>query len=222
MRVFKLAAIAAASAALVGCKTEFNADLPLSALQDEGVSSVPATVRLEVPGCNDYEDSRQPSDAVVKAQEMLPRIFPEAEFVECYSQNMNSWTEFSLQLPIDRDGDREAFASDDAFNLATSDASQLGLTAPPALIERLEQARKAEMMMPDFEYAFSFNITNDTGETFDTSVFSAWVDGFPVIAHNMQVPDGESFTLRLSDVSIDRAIQAGEADILVGLDQPSQ
>lgn len=215
MKVFKLAAIATASVALVGCKTEFNADVPLTALQDESISSLPATVRLEVPSCNDYEDSRQPSKAVVKAQEMVPSIFPSAEFTECYSQSMDSWAEFSLDLPIDRSGDPDSFASEDAFNLVSDDNLLFGLSAPPALIERLELARKAEMMMPDFEYGFSFNISNDTGQALDAFVFSSWVDDFPMTSTEIGIPDGATFTLRLSDVAIDRAIKAGQADILL-------
>lgn len=215
MKALKMAAIATASVAMVGCKTEFKADVPLSALQDQDISSLPATVRLEVAGCNDYEDSRQPSDAVVKAQEMMPRIFPSAEFTECYSQNMDSWAEFSLDLPVDRSGDPDTYASDDAFNLVSNDTLLFGLSTPPALIVRLEQARKAEIMMPDFEYDFSFNVSNDTGQDLEAFVFSAWVDDFPMTSTEIGIPDGSTFTLRLSDVAIDRAIKADQADILL-------
>lgn len=215
MKVFKLAAITAAFVALAGCKTEFTAEVPLSALQDAEVAALPGTVRLEVPSCNHYEDSRQPSDSVVKAQEMMPRIFPDAEFAECYSQNMDSWAEFNIQFPIDRDGDKDTFASDSAFNITTSENLHFGISAPPALIERLEQARRAEMMMPEFEYAFAFNVINDTEEPFPTTAIASWIDGHPSTIQGIEVPAGEQFTLRLSDVLIDRAVQTGAASILV-------
>ncbi|MDQ7734659.1 hypothetical protein QT231_18270 [Halomonas sp. SpR1] len=219
MKVFQLAAIAFTGLALAGCKTELNADIPLSALLDSEVASVPGTVRLEVLNCNDYEDSRQPSDSLVKAQEILPTIFPGAEFTECYSQNMNSWAEFNIDLPIDRDDNSEAFASDDSFNITTTENLPLGVAAPPALLNRMEKARESEMMMPDFEYGISFNVINDTDDVFPVTVLSAWADDIPLTLQGLNIPAGEQFTLRLSDVVIDRAIYNGEASVLIDLEK---
>lgn len=219
MKVAHLVAIAFTGLALAGCKTELNADIPLSALLDSEVSSVPGTLRLEVLNCNDYEDSRQPSDSLVKAQELLPTIFPGAEFAECYSQNMTSWAEFSIELPIDRDDDSEEFASDDSFNITTTENLPLGVAAPPALIERMEQARKSEMMMPDFEYNIAFNVINDTDAAFPVTVLSAWADDTPLTFQGLNIPAGEQFTLRLSDVAIDRAIYNGEVSVLIDFEK---
>jgi hypothetical protein len=222
MKAIGMAAIAAAGVALAGCKTEFAAQVPLSALQDPQVSELPGKVRLEVMSCQHYEDSRQPSDSLVQAQEMMPRIFPSAEFQECYREGMDSWAEFDISLPIDRDGDPEQFASDDAFNLTTTPELPLGVAVPPAVMERLEQAQRAEMMMGNLTYAITLEVINDTDASFDVAALSAWVEGHPVTAQPMEVPPNQAFSLRFSDVLIDRAIERGEASVLIDLDYLAQ
>ncbi|MGM0544140.1 MAG: DUF7424 family protein [Pseudomonadota bacterium] len=217
MRVFKMTAIAAAAVALAGCKTEFSTQVALSELQDPDVASVPGKVRLEVLTCEDYEDSRKPSDSLVEAQEMMPRIFPTASFSECYSQSMDSWAEFDIALPIDRDGDAETFASEDAFNITTSENLPLGVAVPPAVLNRLEQAQQANMMMGELEYAITVDVVNDTGEPFVVTALSTWVNGEPATLQPLEVPDSETISLRFSDVLIERAITTGEATVLVDL-----
>lgn len=215
MKTMQVAAIVAAGVLLTGCKTEFNAEVPLSALQDPAVTELPAKVRLEVLTCSNYEDSRQPSDALVKAQQMMPRVFPSATFSECYDLGMDSWAEFDITLPIDRDGDKETFASEDAFNLTHTESLPLGVAVPPAVLERLDQAQSADMMMGELEYAITLDVMNDTSEPMPVTVLSAWVEDHPATLEPMEVPAGESFTLRFSDVLIDRAVTTGGASVLV-------
>lgn len=221
MKTVQMTAIALAGLALAGCRTEFSAEVPMSQLQDSSVTEIPATVRLEVMSCHHYEDSRKPSDSLVKAQEMMPRIFPSADFHECYSQGMDSWAAFDIALPIDRDGDPEQFASDDAFNLTTTESLPLGVAVPPAVLERLDQAQSAAMM-GDLEYGISLDVVNDTGEPLPVTVLSAWVEDQPATLQPMEVPAGESFALRFSDVLIDRAVKTGEATVLVNNDHLAQ
>lgn len=221
MKTTPLMTMAMAGLALAGCKTEFSAEVPMSQLQDPAVSEIPATVRLEVLTCEHYEDSRQPSDALVKAQEMMPRIFPSAEFQECYSQGMDSWAAFDIALPIDRDGDPEQFASEDAFNLTTTDSLPLGVAVPPAVLRRLDEAQSAAMM-GSLDYGITLDVVNDTGEPLPVTVLSAWVSDQPATLQPMEVPAGESFSLRFSDVLIDRAVQSGEATVLVDRDHLAQ
>lgn len=221
MKNVQLTAITLAGLVLAGCKTEFSAKVPMSQLQDPAVTEIPATVRLEVMTCDHYEDSRKPSDSLVKAQEMMPRIFPSAEFQECYSQGMDSWAAFDLALPIDRDGDAEQFASEDAFNLTTTDSLPLGVAVPPAVLSRLDEAQSAAMM-GDLEYGITLNVMNDTGTPLPVTVLSAWVEDQPVTLQPMEVPAGESFSLRFSDVLIDRAVETGEASVLVDSDYLAQ
>jgi len=218
MKMIKMAAVAVAGVALAGCRTEFNAEVPMSALQDEAVKELPATVRLEIMTCDDYEDSRKPSDSLVKAQEMMPRVFPTAEFTECYDQGMDTWAAFDIALPIDRDGEAGEYASEDAFNLTYTPDLPLGVAVPPAVLERLEQAQSADMMMGSLDYAITLEVVNDTGEPLPVTVLSAWVGDQPATLQPMEVPAGESFALRFSDVLIDRAVETGEATVLVDSD----
>lgn len=215
--MWKQTALLMAGLTLAGCKTEFTAEVLMSQLQNPEVTEIPGTVRLEVMTCDHYEDSRKPSDSLVKAQEMMPRIFPAAEFQECYSQGMDSWAAFSLPLPIDRDGNPEQFASEDAFNLTTTDSLPLGVAVPPAVLDRLEEAQSATMM-GDLEYGITLDVVNDTGEPLPVTVLAAWVSDQPATLQPMEVPAGESFSLRFSDVLIDRAVKTGEASVLIDSD----
>lgn len=219
MKMIQVAAIAAAGVVLVGCKTEFAAEIPLSTLQDSSIAAIPALARLEVLSCDHYEDSRQPSDALVKAQEMMPRIFPSAEFSECYQQGMDSWAEFHIALPIDRDNDPETFASEDAFNLTTTEDLPLGLAVPPALLQRLEEAQRANVMMGTPEYAISLKVVNDTDDVFSPTVLAAWANDHPLTLQGVDLSPGEEMLFTLSDVLIDRAMKNGEASVLIDFER---
>ncbi len=204
--------------ALSGCKTEFGVEVPLSQLLDPAVTQIPGTVRFEIPGCDSYEDSRNPSSSLVKAQEQVPTIFPQAEFKSCYQQKLTSWAEFSLPVAIDRDGDAETFVSTDTLSLTSDPRRLLGLAIPPAVLERIDKVQR-ENLGPTPEYEVRLQVINDLGRDVDTAVLASWLDDDPITFGSVNFAQGETRSLRLSNVLIDRAMQKGEATILVDMDQ---
>ncbi|MBF7054805.1 hypothetical protein IOC61_15990, partial [Halomonas sp. KAO] len=94
----------------------------------------------------------------------------------------------------------------------------LGVAVPPAVLERLEQAQSADMMMGSLDYAITLAVINDTGEPLPVTVLSAWVGDQPATLQPIEVPAGEAFELRFSDVLIERAVKTGEASVLVDTD----
>ena len=70
-------------------------------------------------------------------------------------------------------------------------------------------------MMGDLEYAITFDVVNDTGSDYPITVLSAWVNDHPIALKPIVVEPDITFSLRFSDVLIDRAIATGQASALV-------
>ncbi|PSJ23567.1 hypothetical protein CVH10_01505 [Halomonas sp. ND22Bw] len=209
----KAAAVVACGLALCGCKTQITTQVNLSDLDDPEALEAPGKVRLEVSSCADYQDSRQPSDSLVKAQEMLPRIFPAAEYRECYRQEMNSWAEFDLPVAIDHtSGDGPT--SEDTINLASSEGYPLSLYVPEALSQRLEEAKRSNPMMGSLDMSVRIEVNNDTEQARSVQVFGAWVDGAPYVLGQIELEPGAEHAFYLSDVSIDQAMKHQYAAVL--------
>lgn len=212
MRVGTAGVVLMAALLLGGCKLQSATEVPLSAIEDETVTAIPGLLRVEVMSCDSYEDSRQPSDSLIEAQENIPRIFPDAEYEQCYTQRMDSFAQFSIPVGIDRTAD-EVPVTSDTFNLLTPSASSLELVIPEALTERIEQAQ-SNPMMPSLALDVRLLIVNDTSEERRYTVWSAWVDGHPGTVMHVDLAPEEEMDLRLSDVSVDQAMKLGWVEVL--------
>lgn len=148
---------------LAGCKTEVGTHITLSEMNDAEIRELPGVVRLEVPSCNDYNDSRKPSDSLVRAQEAVPRIFPDAEFIECYRQRMDTWAEFSIPVAVTRNTEGN-YESDSTVNflIPPDGGTALSVSVPEGLNTRLIEAGKADLMIRNLDLSFSFVVENDT------------------------------------------------------------
>lgn len=207
------AAVVACGLMLAGCKAQVATSVNLSQLDDATVSEIPGKLRLEVSGCNSYEDSRQPSDSLVKAQEMLPRIFPNAEFKECYTQQFTSWAEFTLPVALDHTDDGQPVSAD-TFNLLSIESNPLMLEVPQELKQRMTQAKDANPMLGGLSLEVGIEVTNDTDAKRPVQAFGVWINDEPTVLSQFYLEPGSTTQISMSDVSISRAINYGNATIL--------
>ena len=213
MKSIKMLILSAFVMVLAGCKTELLTRVNVSDLTNNAIANVPGAVRIEVPSCTHHEDSRRPSDSLVQMQEAVTGVFLGAEFEECYRSGMNSWAQFALPFAISRE--RDSLSSTSTVNLTASENLPLGVAVPSELVERMDSAKRSNPMFGGFDLAMSIDVINDGDTPWPVTVLSAWVDDLPLTLHGVDVPPGESIRLTLSDVLIDRAIQTGQASVLI-------
>ncbi|WP_106418738.1 DUF7424 family protein [Salinicola tamaricis] len=105
--------------------------------------------------------------------------------------------------------DAAAFVSPDTLSLTSDPRRLLGLAIPPAVLERIDKVQR-ENLGPTPEYEVRLQVINDLGRDVDTAVLASWLDDDPVTFGSVNFAQGETRSLRLSNVLIDRAMQKGK------------
>ncbi|EGP03021.1 hypothetical protein AAUPMG_11751, partial [Pasteurella multocida subsp. multocida str. Anand1_goat] len=71
----KIIASACCALALSACKTEIEKEVSLNALLNDPVKVETGILNVEISSCASHEDSRKPSDALIKVQQKIPNVF---------------------------------------------------------------------------------------------------------------------------------------------------
>lgn len=199
---------------LVGCKLEVQSDMKVSQLDDPKVDYVSGNIFVEVAGCSDYEDSRRPSDSLLKVQQAMPTVFEGATYVECFRKQFESYAHFDLSLAIYRGGEDEHF-SEKHINVISNEQALLFMMVPETILNSLEDIKRRSYGMDDFEVSASFNLLNDTEDEIDITAVASYVDGKPVIYEPYTIPAGKSVSIVLSDVSVSIAMSANSTPVII-------
>ena len=212
MRSVRILAVALATVFIGGCKMTVETPVNLSDLLSGPTKTLPSALYVEVAACADYQDSRKPSSSLVDIQKEIPGIFQDAEFVECFRKEMNSFASFSVPVYLDKDKDGKP-ASTNHINLGSNDTVLLAVVVPEAIQKKMEAAKK-KMMGTSLDMRVDIKIKNDTGKDFKFDATSAFVDESPIIYSGMTAPKDAEFVVRLSDVSVQAAIRGTGAMVL--------
>lgn len=200
---------------LTACKTNVETTVKLSDLLEAETKALQGDMYLEVTNCHDYEDSRKPSDAVIEAKKTIPGVFPDAEYVECFRKQFDSYAHFTLPVMLDKDKD-EQLASSEHINIYSNDSTLLGVGIPETIQKRIEQVEEDNFGATSFDLNVTIDVVNDLGEAFDFSVVSAYVNDYPYVFGELtSQADGGAFTVTLSDVSVQSALQNRLATVLL-------
>lgn len=203
-KVVMLGAVVVSALALNGCKIDMGASIPLSGLLGSELKTGSADLYVEVPACNSYEDSRQPSKGLIDAKNEIAQIIPESEFKECFQKKFNSFASFSVPIaygPANKVTDSTSqirVLRDTENNFAYVEFGQ-------KLKQSLEQARKKPSIAGGFspsDVSVSLNLTNDTDKTITASFVGIYVGQDPVIvANGIEIGAGKVVPLTLSNVT---------------------
>lgn len=211
MSCFRTLVVIGACLLIVGCKTTVETEVTISDLLSSPTKQIAGALIVEVPACQDYQDSRNPSNTLLEVQKMVPTIFKDATFKECYRQQFNSFARFELPLVLDKDKDGK-LASEEHINILSNESNLLAVSVPERIKAGLENAAKRGPGSA-LDMRLAVKVTNDTGEDFNFSVISAFVDEEPYVFGNLTSKAGKSFTVSLSDVSVQSALN-GDAMVL--------
>lgn len=199
---------------LTGCKATVETEVSLKDILESKTKAIGGDLYVEVAGCNSYEDSRKPSNSVIKAQQTIPSIFADAKYIECFSKQFDSFAHFTIPVVLDKDKDGK-LASESHVNIISNSESLLTVGIPQSIKTNMERVKANSFGASTFELKVNIKIKNDTGKEFPFKVISAYVEGQPYIYGDLTSKGDGSFVVTLSDVSVSSALESGTAMVLL-------
>lgn len=205
-------AIAVASLILSGCKVGVETYVNTDDLQSTEQKEVSADLNFEVASCSSSEDSRVESDSLLKIKSKIPTIFKDAEYVDCYSKNFNSFAHFKIPVSVGVRQKDVPFKND--IYLYSDGNILAGIGAKKELISRIKQAER------DMPSGMDFNITinvikGDSPLPKIVTVLGSFADKtYPVLVRNLDFKI-KKVPLTLSDVSVQSLLEDGAVPFMV-------
>lgn len=211
-RKISLLAAIAFSLPLIGCKATLETVVKASELENKEIKTVNGGIYIEVPSCHSSEDSRIPSESLIKVKDLVAGVFKDSSYSECFSKSMSSYAAFVVPMYIDRtqDGKQE---SDSHFNIVTNKDSYLGVSIPKSISNEIN-ARMASYIGPQVSMQINIKLVNDTDSEIPVTIMSAYVDGAPSLLNPVKINKGGSPQISLSDVSVSQAMEKGFVNVL--------
>ena len=103
MKKFKLLIISVLLTFLfTGCDSVVFTQVKMSELLNNEEKTLNGLISIEIPSCNDYEDSRLPSKGLVNMQTNIPLILPDAKYKECYTKKFKSYADFTVPIKLSK------------------------------------------------------------------------------------------------------------------------
>lgn len=194
---------ASVALALSGCKIDMGASIPLSGLLGSELKTGSADLYVEVPACNSYEDSRQPSKGLIDAKNEIAQIIPESEFKECFQKKFNSFASFSV--PIAYGPSKLVTESTNQIRVVLNENNYASVIFGAKLRSKLEQAKKKPSISGGFNPAdvtITLNVKNDTGKALQATFASVYVGNESVIyVPDVKMDNGQEWPITLSNVT---------------------
>jgi len=198
---------------ITGCKTIINTEVSLTDLLESESKTISGDLYVEVTGCNSYEDSRNPSSALIRAQQTIPSVFNDAEYQECFTKKFDSFAHFTIPVALDKDKDGKLL-SEKHVNIIANHDTLLWVGIPSAIEDNIEKAKSNNFGAGSMELKVNIRVINDTGKDFSFAVLSAYIDDQPHLISELTVKQDASFVVTLSDVSVSHALKTGTAVVL--------
>jgi hypothetical protein len=198
---------------LTGCKATVSTEVSLKDLLEGESKAIAGDLHVEVAACNSYEDSRKPSSSIVKAQQTIPSIFADAEYIECFSREFNSFAHFKVPFFLDKDKDGK-LASEKHINIISNGNKFLFVGVPTLIKENMERVRSNSYGVNALDLNINIKVNNDTGKDFPFRVYASYIDGQPYVSNDLTSKGDSAFIVTLSDVSVSRALDSGFAVVL--------
>ncbi|WP_368888543.1 DUF7424 family protein [Morganella morganii] len=198
----KILPVLIAVSLLAGCKVDVETTVNTDDLVSHEHKLVAGNINVEVPACNDFEDSRKESKSLIRIKEQMPAVFSGAEYKECYKEKFNSYASFTVPVGV-------GFIADDmkAVNaeiyILSNDELYAGVMITPEAIKRLKSAKKSSP--GDLKLQMTLVLEKGNLPIPDIAAMSVFMTGTeaknkPLIASRVGIA-GKEVRFKLSDVS---------------------
>ncbi len=198
---------------LGGCKTYIDTEVKISDLLHAKTKTINGNLFIQVSGCGNHKDSRIASESVIEAKNIIPDVFKDAKYVECFRKDFDSYAHFNIPIMLDKKMDGK-FASDDYVTISSNEKTLLLLGMPKPLQEKIKNVKNKSININSLNITMSIKLINDTGKPFPFQVFSSYVDGKPFLYGNLTIVKDRTTNIVLSNISTSLIMQDGSVTVL--------
>lgn len=203
---------------LSGCKATAELEVSVLDLFYSKTKMIAADFYTQVAACGEQGDT--PSPSLAQRREAVMAVMGDAAYQGCADRGGRAMAHFQIPIALDKDQDGK-LASEDHINLISTDDAFLTLTIPGGLRDRLKTATGIDLRARHLPIDTKIHIRNDHGNAIPIQVFSVYINGRPFIFGDTWIPEAGRITLRLSDLTIDNAIENGASVLLMRNKDPS-
>ena len=194
-----------------GCKAKIVSELNVSDILKSETKIMKGDIYVEVITCHAFNDSRQPSQSVIRAKRNIPNIFLDAKYIECVNKQFKSQVHFTIPVILNKnksvDLDKQII-SGSYINIVSNKAALLGFIVPKKIRDGID-ALKRNSFDNTVDLQVNIKVNNDTKEKFSFIILSAFIDKQPYIIESLSVNGKSSFLITLSDVTVSSALNKG-------------
>lgn len=198
----KFLVIALSTILLSGCKVDMSTSINTDDLLSNQHKLISGNLSIEVPSCNDFEDSRKDSKTLADLKVKIPTVFTNAEFKECYKQKFNSFASFEIPIGIGSfRGDHQSVNSE--VYIFSTDEIYVGAMMDKGTISRMESLKKT--MPANLDLELTLNIAKGKQPIPNTILMGAYITNSsikntPAVMNRLTI-GSDGVKLKLSDVS---------------------
>jgi|GEM_PF-645681 len=196
---------------LSGCDATIETQVSIKDILESKSKFIAGDLYVEVSSCHDYKDSRKPSESLLKTQNIIPTVFKDAKYIECFSKEFDSLAHFSIPIALDKTLD-EKMVSNEHINVLSNDTTLLGIGIPQLLKSNIENAKSSGSGKLNLKV--NFEMHNDTNTKFKFGVLASYVNNKPYVHNFLTIDSGETFKFTLSDVSVSKALEDQAVTVL--------
>ncbi|WP_392563859.1 hypothetical protein RHO13_11605 [Orbus wheelerorum] len=204
----KTVVIASILLILAGCKVEITTPVNISELNNNTKKIVESQLDVEVASCNDFKDSRKESESLIEAKSSISKIFPKAEFIECYREQFDNKAAFKIPVTVgSKDGDISI------YHISSSNSNYVAISEN--LQNKIKEFKKKSF--DKIEPSITILLKNDTDVEQSVAVYSAYINGNGFPLGTLTLKEGNVISIKLSDASIDSIMKRNTSLFMVNL-----
>ncbi|AKJ42703.1 hypothetical protein [Pragia fontium] len=194
--------------ALSACKIDMASKMNFSDLTSETPKEVSGMITVEVPACNDYRDSRKESKSLTEAKTKIPGVFAGAKFKECYTSNMKSLAVFDTVFHAGKVVDGNI--TQDVLFYGNENIG-LGIAISESFKNKIKKSMD-RLSLGVTKLNILVEVNNDSASDLKLIFLSSYVNFgdkkyTPIIYSDLAVKKDSTFTVKLSDTSVDHLIE---------------
>ncbi len=202
---------------LTACKVEHISRVKHSQLFAP-IAETDSTIRVEVTSCTDYDDKTQASRDVLKAKDIMSKLWSDSVFEGCKNENMDSIASFTVPFEIGTIKPNEEFKPKGVAFVRNNTGESFFMLAP----QIREQIKKSRESSSSLKVNIEIQLINNSNAPLKIKPMAAFYDGTPFSElprwdNWAKVMPNTKGTIKLSDVSTERLVRYGIAPVYIEL-----
>lgn len=210
---------------MVGCKLEHNSKVKYGQLTAD-VTTIDAQAKIEVPACAKYDDKSKPTDELVKANDIMAKLFPGSEFEGCKHENINSMATYSIPMEVGTIPPSKNDPEVKGLAVIRNANGETFFMISKTIRDQIVEARK-NPLAKNMTLSITIRLSNNTDKPLvfqPNALFANGIAcaGLPRWNQNVSVPPSQSVNLKLSDVASEYAIVNGAVPVFTEIKEQTK